>query len=81
VAAHLIHGSSDGRFEVTYAVRMLTEEEVTGAGYHYAAYDQMIKKYDPASLKDGWNVSDEGEKFYYISNPALGLWADRRKFT
>ncbi|MDO4388047.1 MAG: hypothetical protein Q4C31_03200 [Eubacteriales bacterium] len=39
----------------------------------------MVKKYDPAKLKDGWNTVD-GQEIYYISNPALGLWADRKKF-
>lgn len=39
----------------------------------------MMKKYDPAVLRDGYNEID-GEKIYYISNPALGLWADKKKF-
>ncbi|MBE6929840.1 MAG: DUF2088 domain-containing protein [Ruminococcaceae bacterium] len=79
VAAHLIHGSSDGRFSITYCTKLLTEEEVRGAAFNYVPYDEMVKKYDPEKLVDGWNVVD-GEEIYYISNPALGLWADRRKF-
>jgi len=79
VAAHLIHGSSDGRFSITYCTKLLTEEEVRGVAFGYIPYDEMIKKYDPEKLIDGWNVVD-GEEVYYISNPALGLWADRRKF-
>lgn len=78
-AAHLIHGSSDGRFSITYAVDGLTREEVEGVGYKYASYDTVIEKYNPKKLKDGWNTID-GEKIYYISNPALGLWAERKRF-
>ncbi len=74
VAAHLIHGSSDGRFSVTYCTRLLTKDEVEGAAFRYAPCDEMMKKYDPKKLKDGYNDVG-GEKIYYISNPALGLWS------
>ena len=73
VAAHLIHGSSDGRFKITYCAGKLTEEEVRGAAFNYAPYEEMVKKYDPAKLVDGFNIVD-GEEIFYISNPALGLW-------
>lgn len=73
VAAHLIHGSSDGRFSITYCTEFLNKEEVEGVNFGYAPYAEMAKKYDPKVLKDGWNTVD-GEKIFYISNPALGLW-------
>ncbi|MBE6711728.1 MAG: DUF2088 domain-containing protein [Ruminococcaceae bacterium] len=73
VAAHLIHGSSDGRFSITYCTKLLTEDEVRGVGFNYIPYDEAAAKYDPAVLKDGWNTVD-GEEIFYISNPALGLW-------
>ena len=73
VAAHLIHGSSDGRFNITYCTRRLTREEVEGAGFSYIPYDEAAEKYDPAKLTDGFHEID-GEKVFYISNPALGLW-------
>ena len=73
VAAHLIHGSSDGRFKITYCAGKLTEEEVRGVAFNYAPYEQMAAKYDPAKLTDGFNIVD-GEEIFYISNPALGLW-------
>ena len=79
-AAHLIHGSSDGRFSITYCTRLLTKEEVEGVCFGYIPYDEAVKKYDPALLKDGFNTLPDGEKIYYISNPALGLWADKSKF-
>ena len=73
VAAHLIHGSSDEKFKVTYCTKYLTKEEVEGVGFNYKPYDEAVKKYDPRKLKDGYNTVD-GEEIYYISNPALGLW-------
>ncbi|MGN1096159.1 MAG: lactate racemase domain-containing protein [Eubacteriales bacterium] len=79
VAAHLIHGSSDGRFSVTYAAGGLTKEEVEGAAFLYADCETMMKKYDPEKLRDGYNTVD-GEEIYYISNPALGLWASEDRF-
>ena len=73
VAAHLIHGSSDGRFKITYCAGKLTEEEVRGAAFNYVPYEEAAAKYDPAKLTDGFHTVD-GEEIFYISNPALGLW-------
>ena len=39
----------------------------------------MTKKYDPAVLHEGVNRLAGGEEIYYISNPAVGLWAIKRK--
>jgi len=73
VAAHLIHGSSDGRFSITYCAGGLSEEEVKKANFNYIPYEEAVKKYDPAVLTDGFHEID-GETVFYISNPALGLW-------
>ncbi|MBN2559012.1 MAG: DUF2088 domain-containing protein [Clostridia bacterium] len=78
-AAHLIHGSSDGRFRITYAVARLSEDEIKGVNYNYADYSEMAARYMPEKLADGWNDVN-GERIYYISNPALGLWAERKRF-
>ncbi|MBP5300296.1 MAG: DUF2088 domain-containing protein [Victivallales bacterium] len=78
-AAHLIHGSSDGRFRITYAVKDITQEEIAGVGFIPANYDEMAAKYNPAKLQYGYNTVD-GEEIYYIPNPALGLWINREKF-
>ncbi len=79
-AAHLIHGSSEGRFSITYCPGMLTKEEIESVNFKYADLHTMMKRYDPAQLKDGYNVMPDGEKIFYISNPALGLWAYKEKF-
>jgi len=79
-AAHLIHGSSDGRFAITYCTEKVTREEVEGVCFHYIPYAEAASRYDPHTLKDGWNTMPDGERIFYISNPALGLWANRAKF-
>jgi hypothetical protein len=78
-AAHLIHGSSEGRFRITYCPGHLTKEEVEGVNFRYAPLAEMIRRYDPTRLKDGFNTVN-GERIFYISNPALGLWAWRGRF-
>ncbi|MBC8535137.1 lactate racemase domain-containing protein [Feifania hominis] len=79
-AAHLIHGSSDGRFRITYCTRHLSRQEVESVGYCYAPYEEMAERYNPKSLTPGRNHLENGEELYYIPNPALGLWADKSKF-
>jgi nickel-dependent lactate racemase len=78
-AAHLIHGSSDGRFTITYAVKQITKEEIASVGFRAADYDELAKKYDPEKLQYGYNEVD-GETVYFIPNPALGLWINREAF-
>ena len=80
VAAHLVHGSSDGRFSITYATRHVTEEEVRGVGFQYMPLDEALKRYDPEKLKNGYNILPDGEEIFFIGNPALGLWADKSRF-
>lgn len=79
-AAHLIHGSSDGRFTITYAVKHISKEEIEAVGFHAADYDELSAKYDPKKLQYGFNTVD-GEEIYFIPNPALGLWINREKFS
>ena len=73
-AAHLIHGSSDGRFSITYAAPLLGKDAVEGVGYKYADLNEMTQKYNPHALKPGFNTMPDGEEIYFIPNPALGLW-------
>lgn len=76
-AAHLIHGSSDGRFDITYCTQYLTQSEVEGVGYHYRHYEEARQEF--AGLKPGRNTMDNGEEIYFIQNPALGLWMTKEK--
>ena len=80
-SAHLIHGSSEGRFSITYCPGPgMTREEIEGVGFGYCSYEEMVERYPVDSLKDGWNTMPDGEEIYYISNPALGLWAHPDRF-
>ncbi len=78
-AAHLIHGSSEGRFRITWCPGHLTREEVEGAGFRYAELSKMLQLYDPMKLEQGWNHV-AGEDAFFIENPGLGLWASRNRF-
>ena len=83
-AAHLIHGSSEGRFSVTYCpgkgAENLTQAEIESVGFAYADIEEVTARYNPEVLKDGFNIMPDGEEIFYISNPALGLWAYRERF-
>ena len=76
-AAHLIHGSADGRFSVTYCTKHLGAEAVEAAGYRHLPYDAAASRYDPEKLRPGVNRLPDGEEVYFIPNPAIGLWALR----
>ena len=80
-AAHLIHGSSEGRFGITYCPGHLPQREIEAVNFKFADLQAMKQRYNPKKLKDGWNTLADGEKIFYISNPALGLWACRSRFT
>jgi nickel-dependent lactate racemase len=79
-AAHLIHGSSEGRFGITYCPGRLTRGEIEGVNFRYGDLAEMMRRYDPANLADGFNTMPDGEEIFFVSNPALGLWAHRDRF-
>ncbi len=79
-AAHLIHGSSEGRFNITYCPGFLSRGEIESVNYNYADINEIMKRYNPSELKDGFNTMQNGEKIFFVSNPALGLWAFKEKF-
>jgi len=86
VAAHLIHGSSEERFAITYCTnglgggKGLTRKELENVGFQYADIDRMMRDYSPQTMRDGYNTMPNGQDVFYISNPSLGLWALRSKF-
>lgn len=80
-AAHLIHGSSEGRFRIRYAPGHLGRDEVVRVGYEYADLAESMRRYNPKELKDGMNRLPDGEEVFFISNPALGLWGLKSKFS
>ncbi len=78
-AAHLIHGSSEGRFKIIWCPAELSREEIEGVGFAYGELQAMTKKYDPEKLRHGWNQVD-GEEIFFVANPGLGLWSVRSRF-
>jgi nickel-dependent lactate racemase len=78
-AAHLIHGSSEGRFQITLCPGHLTQQEVESVGFSYGNLAEMTQRYDPQTLRHGYNTVD-GEEVFFIANPGLGLWAYRGRF-
>jgi len=80
-AAHLIHGSSENRFKIIYCPAHITKEEIESVNFNFAPLDEMMKKYNPETLNDGFNKLPDGEKVFFISNPGLGLWSYKDRFT
>lgn len=79
-AAHLIHGSSEGRFKVTYCPGPgVTQEEIESVGFEYMSYDEAVKRFQFSQLQEGYNQLPN-EEVFYVSNPALGLWALKSQF-
>lgn len=79
-AAHLIHGSSENRFRITYSPGNLSKEEIESVNFGFGDIRKMMNKYNPDILKDGFNILPNGEEIFFISNPALGLWAYKERF-
>lgn len=78
-AAHLMHGSSEGRFTIRYAPGGLTREEVEGVCYEYADLQEALARYNPETMNEGWNTMPDGEEVFFISTPSAGLWAAKEK--
>jgi nickel-dependent lactate racemase len=80
-AAHLIHGSSEGRFTITYCPGNISRKEIENVNFQYGDLQTMVTRYNPNKLKDGFNTMPSGEEIFFISNPALGLWAYKGRFS
>ena len=78
-AVHLIHGSSEGRFSITYCPGKISKKEIESVNCSYADLEQMRSRYNPQKLKDGFNLVN-GEEIFFISNPGLGLWSWKEQF-
>lgn len=76
--AHLIHGSSEGRFYITYAPGHLTKADVEQVNFQYADLADTLCRYPIDRLKEGFN-DVAGERIFFIPTPSAGLWATRAK--
>lgn len=77
--AHLIHGSSEGRFTITYAPGHVSEKDMRSVNFNYADLDETLRRYPIDKLQNGWNKTDDGEEFFFINTPSAGLWSTREK--
>lgn len=77
--AHLMHGTSEGRFKITYAPGKLSKSEIEQVHYGYMALDEALARYNPTKMKEGWNTMPDGEEVFFISTPSAGLWSTRAK--
>ena len=78
-AAHLIHGSSEGRFTIRYCPGELARDEVEAVGYQFGDLAQWTERYRSQPIADGWHTTADGERYYFVGRPALGLWAHRSR--
>ncbi len=77
--AHLIHGSSEGRFRIVYCTDptsgSLTREEIEGAGYAWRPLPEELDRLGvTGSTPTGARTDRAGAPFTHIANPALSLW-------
>jgi nickel-dependent lactate racemase len=80
-AAHLIHGSSEGRFTIRlFPGTGLSQKEIESAGFEWGSLIEAQSRYDISKLSLGWNTLFDGERIFFIPNPALGLWAEKQRF-
>jgi nickel-dependent lactate racemase len=77
--AHLIHGSSEGRFTIRYATGGLSKSEIEGVHYQFADLQQVLDRYAPDERKEGLDILPDGEEIFFIRTPSVGLWAIRQR--
>ncbi|HEY4333959.1 MAG TPA: gluconokinase, GntK/IdnK-type [Ilumatobacteraceae bacterium] len=78
-AAHLIHGSSEGRFTITWCTdprtNGLPREDLEAAGYAWRSLpDELAHLGIDATATSGRHLDRDGRHFDFIVNPGLGLW-------
>jgi hypothetical protein len=77
--AHLIHGSSEGRFSIIYCTDPdaggLTPDELGAVGYGWRPLaDELAHLGVDAATPTGPAVDAGGERFAHVAQPSLGLW-------
>jgi len=73
-AAHCIHGSSEERFTIEYAPGGISQTDIEKAGYSYVDENLAKKQLVPNSKKEGEYKHANGDTYYFIPEPAIGLW-------
>ena len=70
-AAHLIHGSSEGRFTVTYCPGSLSRREIEGVHFHYGNLAEVMEKV-AATIRE--RVKLQGQIRVLTAQGALSGW-------
>jgi len=82
--AHLIHRSSEGRFTITYAPgKGVSRQGIEAVGYRWADLETAAARYLPKSAESrlaGFYHTTDGEQYFFVPNPALGLWSTAARF-
>lgn len=84
-AAHLIHGSSEGRFRIVYCTDParggLSRAEVEAVGYEWRPLpDVAVATGAGPDAATGWRTDGGGAEYFLVANPALGLWSTAGRF-
>jgi hypothetical protein len=77
--AHLLHGSTEGRFTIRYATDKLTRDDLKSARYEHADLRQTLARYNVETLREGFNTLPDGEEIYFLATPSAGLWSTRER--
>ncbi len=78
--AHLIHGSSEGRFnDHVRAGPSVARRKSKASTSATPTSTTRSPATGPTECKQGWNTTADGERFYFIPTPSAGLWATREK--
>jgi nickel-dependent lactate racemase len=79
-AAHLVHGSSEGRFDIVYCTDPsnggLPQSDVESVGYRWRHLTAELERLScQVGGRTGERHDATGQPYMFIANPALGLWS------
>lgn len=82
-AAHLVHGCPEGRFRVIYAPGPgVSRGEIESVGFEWMDMNEAMERFSPEHrFSSGMTTDRDGESFFFVPNPGLGLWSLRSKFS
>ena len=78
-AAHLIHGSSEGRFTIRYCPGHLTREEIESVHFEYGDLAEVRGEVQPGDARRRLEHGRWRGDLLHLQ-PGLGLWAYEGRF-
>lgn len=79
LATHLLNGSTNGRSKIYHALDGIDAETLRALNLWPMELEETLFRYRPAKAKAGWNITNEGEKFFFIPDPTAGLWSTKKR--